>query len=472
MPSARSESRFVDRVHAASRKFHMKPTTLIALVMGLLIAAQWCAFIAIAPMQRRAALDEAGNRIDAIAAAAAFHAAALIRAGQPLDMGPQKIAGWARVQGSKVEEFPSFLRSLRPGPETKVFLRELTAGESHAASSVIAKGVLPPAYQIDGPDIMSHVISLDTRIQAVVRQPKAAALERWSGITSNITATLLFFTLIIVTLSLLLIRQLHKREVYERALVQAKEQADAGNRAKSEFLANMSHELRTPLNAIIGFAEIMKEETLGPIGSTRYRSYAGDIFQSGTHLLSLINDVLDMSKYDSGHLELQEEDVDVVALTDLCIGLMETQAQKAKVVLIKDVDSGLPPLWADSRRLRQILFNLLSNAVKFTPEGGEVRVSARVAASGFVVRITDNGIGMAPDDLPAALEPFRQVDSTMSRKHTGTGLGLPLAKHLAEMHGAIFAIETAPDIGTSVTMTFPLSRVGRRTESAAAIAAA
>ncbi len=456
---AKEKSRFVACVKFAARKFRLAPTALIALVTAVFLITMWCGLATVMSVQRQAALDEAGNRIDAIAAAASFHAASLIRSGQDVKLGNQRIASWVRVQGSKVEEFPSFLRALRPGPETTIFLRAVTPEESRGVARVIAKGVLPPVYRVDGPDIASHVVSLDTRIQALVRQPQAAALARWGYITRNIIGVMLVVTLIIVTLTVLLIREFHNREDYERALILAKEQSDAGSRAKSQFLANMSHELRTPLNAIIGFSEIMKEETLGPIGSARYQSYASDIFQSGTHLLSLINDVLDTSKFDSGHLELQEENVDIGALTDLCAALMETQAAKARVAIVKDVEPDLPLLVADPRRLRQILFNLMSNAVKFTQEGGKVRVCARATPQGFILQVADNGIGMAAEDLPTALEPFRQIDSTLSRKHSGTGLGLPLAKHLAELHGADFAIHTAPGAGTSVTITFPASRI-------------
>jgi signal transduction histidine kinase len=229
--------------------------------------------------------------------------------------------------------------------------------------------------------------------------------------------------------------------------------------SKSQFLASMSHELRTPLNAIIGFSEILKDEILGPIGSERYRDYATSIHKSGSYLLGLVNELLDFSKLDAGKLELIDEALDVGKIVGDCIHLLEPQAHKAKVDLRAAPMAKRYLLKADERRLRQILLNLLSNAVKFTPAGGEVTVSAAPNGQGFAISVADNGIGIAPEDIPRALERFGQIDSALSRKHEGTGLGLPLAKHLAELHGAEFAIESEVGVGTTVTVTFPPGRV-------------
>ena len=241
----------------------------------------------------------------------------------------------------------------------------------------------------------------------------------------------------------------------------AKLGAETANQAKSEFLANMSHELRTPLNAIIGFSEVINRGMFGPL-SERYRSYGGDIFDSGNHLLKLINEILDLSKLEAGHFELHEENVDIAAVIGTSKRLIEAQAEKAKVRLTEAIEDDLPLVRADERRMRQILINILSNAVKFTPEGGLVRVQSAVTDAGLVISVSDTGIGMSPEEIPKALEPFGQIDSTISRKYEGTGLGLPLAKHLVELHGGKLTVESALNVGTTVTIVLPAERVGSR----------
>ena len=249
-------------------------------------------------------------------------------------------------------------------------------------------------------------------------------------------------------------------------LRRALEATSADGLSKSQFLATMSHELRTPLNAIIGFSEILKDEILGPIGSARYRDYAGSIHSSGSYLLNLVNELLDFSKLDAGKLELIEEPVDVGRLVDECIHLLEPQAAKAKAHVRGLTTECRFALRADDRRLRQILLNLLSNAVKFTPEGGEVSVSVAMKKDGLAIAVADTGIGIAEEDIPRCLERFGQIDSALSRKHQGTGLGLPLAKHLAELHGGALTIQSEFGTGTTVTVTFPPSRVLAEREAA------
>jgi signal transduction histidine kinase len=233
--------------------------------------------------------------------------------------------------------------------------------------------------------------------------------------------------------------------------------AEAANRMKSEFLANMSHELRTPLNAIIGFSEVIKTGAFGPL-QERYREYATDIFNSGSHLLKLINELLDLTKLEAKQFELQEDYLDFGALAASAVHLMEPQAESAKVKLTSYIEKELPVIRADDRRMRQILFNLLSNAVKFTREGGRVQVAARITGEGVLVMVKDDGIGMSPEQIPKAMEPFRQIDSKISRKYEGTGLGLPLTKHLVELHGGTLNVESALNVGTTVTFTIPRER--------------
>lgn len=251
------------------------------------------------------------------------------------------------------------------------------------------------------------------------------------------------------------------RKRSEESLVQALEQADLASRAKSEFLANVSHELRTPLNAIIGFSEVVKDEMMGSLGNERYREYIGDIHQSGRHLLSLINDILDLSKIEAGKLELEESDVPVTDLVRACLRLMAQQAEVEGLDLIADLHEPLPPVRSDSRVLKQILLNLLSNAIKFTMAGGEVKVTARGSASnGLVLEVSDTGIGMTPEDLEVAMTPFARGGSAMVRQHEGTGLGLPLVNRFVTGLGAKLTIDSRFQEGTTVRVEFQAARNG------------
>jgi signal transduction histidine kinase len=244
--------------------------------------------------------------------------------------------------------------------------------------------------------------------------------------------------------------------------------AEAASRAKSSFLASMSHELRTPLNAVIGFSETMQIEPFGPLGSDRYKEYLSDIHGSGTHLLAVINNILDISRSDAGLGELQEEVFDLGVKIGDIIGMMRKQAVAGNVSLTAELAPDLPRFNGDGRRIRQMLLNLLSNALKFTPAGGAVTVRAFCTADGLVICVTDTGIGIAPADFSKALEPFGQVDSRLSRKYEGTGLGLPLTRQMAELHGGSLTLDSTPGDGTTVTVTLPEWRLVPRAEACAA----
>jgi signal transduction histidine kinase len=247
------------------------------------------------------------------------------------------------------------------------------------------------------------------------------------------------------------------REARDR-MAEAKEEAEAASRAKTEFLANMGHELRTPLNAIIGFSEIMRDGTFGPIAE-RYVEYAGAIADSGSHLLDVINGILDMARAEANRLVLVEEEVEIARAIAFSLGTIEEMARRAEIDCHTNIPDDLPKFFGDAAKLRQILINLLSNAVKFTPAGGEVRVTVeRDREDGLAFRVEDNGIGIAPDKLSLALTPFGQIDSGLDRKYEGLGLGLPLAKHLVELHGGTMEIESAPGKGTAVIAHFPRER--------------
>jgi len=245
------------------------------------------------------------------------------------------------------------------------------------------------------------------------------------------------------------------------ALQHAAETAESANRAKSEFLAAMSHELRTPLNAIIGFSSILENESFGPLGNTRYRSYAEDISSSGQHLLALINDILDLSKVESGVDELHESLIEVPNVIESVIRLVRQRANDGGLTLESDVPDYLPLLRADERKLKQILVNLLSNAVKFTDTGKVTLRTWSHNESGYVFQVIDTGIGIAPQDIPKALSRFGQVDSDLNRQYSGTGLGLPLTKALVEMHGGYLDLQSEVGAGTWATVRFPPERLIR-----------
>ena len=253
----------------------------------------------------------------------------------------------------------------------------------------------------------------------------------------------------------------------EQALIAARDQAELANRTKSEFLANVSHELRTPLNAILGFSEIMLHEQLGSLGDPRYREFARDIHDSGAHLLAIINDILDLSRIEAGTFAIDDEVVRVEVLFAAVQRLMQGRAAKGGLAINVDVPPGLPPVRADERALKQILLNLLSNAVKFTPAGGQVTLQARLDPDGgMALAVRDTGIGMTAADLPKALASFAQVDSSLTRKYEGIGLGLPISRALTELHGGRLELSSAPRAGTTATVHLPAGRVIDRSDAA------
>lgn len=244
----------------------------------------------------------------------------------------------------------------------------------------------------------------------------------------------------------------------ETELTEAKRAAERSSALKSDFLAKVSHEIRTPMNAIIGFAEVMRDERLGPIGTERYKDYLKDIHTSGEHVISLVNDLLDLSKIEAGRLELSFASVDLNAIVTSCLGIMQPQANRDRVIMRSQLSAKLPPVVADERSIRQIVLNLLSNASKFTEPGGQVIVSTALTDAGeAVIRVRDTGVGMTDSDVQAAMEPFRQLANARGRG--GTGLGLPLTKALVEANRAAFSIKSKVREGTLVEITFPPTRV-------------
>ncbi|MDX2072969.1 MAG: ATP-binding protein [Alphaproteobacteria bacterium] len=252
-------------------------------------------------------------------------------------------------------------------------------------------------------------------------------------------------------------KQLQEQNV---ELERSRDLAESSNRAKSQFLANISHELRTPLNAIIGFSSILMNQLFGALGDPKYLEYAKDINDSGTHLLDIINDILDLSKAEAGKLALAFEEMHVAKAIQKCVTIMTERAEKGEVRLITNVPKSLPSLVVDRLRFIQILLNVLSNAVKFTNPGGTVDISVSTketdsVVTHFVITIKDTGIGMTQEDIDKAFQSFGQVDSGLNRKYEGTGLGLPLTKKLIELHHGDITIESELGHGTSVALIFP-----------------
>jgi len=249
--------------------------------------------------------------------------------------------------------------------------------------------------------------------------------------------------------------------------------ARAASQAKSDFLAMISHELRTPLNAIIGFSEMMGQEMFGPLGDKRYKAYVEDIHGSGNHLLDVINDILDLSKAESGRLDLHEENIDLASLVETVVRLIREKALQKEIALDCNLSTSLPMLRGDRSMLTRVVLNLLSNATKFTEPGGQVSVTLKMEDDGQpVLTIRDTGIGIAPNDLKRVMEPFLQADTSLARKHEGTGLGLPLSRKMVELHGGTLVLDSVQGAGTTVRVCLPAARVVGSYAPAASAAAA
>ena len=333
-----------------------------------------------------------------------------------------------------------------------------------------SSGVFPMQYRADGLwRIVGYqrIEKLPLVVQVALSQDEA--LANWHRTTVVQAAVAIAILLVLCAMAFALNRQLRARmRAHEQLretvgeLETARAKAEESSRVKSQFMANMSHELRTPLNAIIGFSEVIRDAIMGPL-PTRYRDYARDIHSSGTHLLHLIAEVLDLSKIEVGRLELHEEPVDLAKMIGDCHRLIAERAKSGELEVTVELPAKLPVVRGDELRLKQIILNLLSNAVKFTPPGGRVTLSiAPTAEGGVALTVSDTGIGMKPEEIPIALQPFRQLDSALNRRYEGTGLGLPLAQRLAELHGGTLTIDSAAGGGTQVAVKLPPARVVSR----------
>jgi PAS domain S-box-containing protein len=249
-------------------------------------------------------------------------------------------------------------------------------------------------------------------------------------------------------------RDISGRKAAEARLVEAAEEAQAASLSKSHFLANMSHELRTPLNAIIGFADILKDEILGPLGAPKYREYVRDIAESGAHLLQLVNDILDLSRIESGRYQLTLQPLNLGEIAVSVERQFEVLAQQKRIRFVNSIGHDLPPISGDHRALRQVLYNLVSNAIKFTREGGEVSLSAAWRRDVIELAVTDTGIGIPKEALPRLGRPFEQVETSYARTHGGTGLGLAITKKLIGLHSGSLIVESELGVGSTFTVRF------------------
>jgi two-component system, cell cycle sensor histidine kinase PleC len=281
----------------------------------------------------------------------------------------------------------------------------------------------------------------------------------------NIVVETLVVAVPLILYSRRVINQLEKNRKdlsgMSRRLAFAVEEAEQANKAKSSFLANMSHELRTPLNAILGFSEVMKDQHLGPVHNPRYLSYAGDIHSSGRHLLAIINDVLDLAKIEAGKMTLDNADRFALApVLASSVGMLKGLGEKFGVTVHNEIAEDGLTVTAVERMLRQVLINLVGNAIKFTPPGGSVHLTGHMLTDGaYEIAVRDTGVGMSETEITHALTPFGQNENRLARKHDGTGLGLPLAKAMLELHGGSLKLSSVKDQGTTVTLTLPADRV-------------
>jgi two-component system cell cycle sensor histidine kinase PleC len=284
---------------------------------------------------------------------------------------------------------------------------------------------------------------------------RAAAFPGWERLAWNVAACMTVVSLLLCLLAGVAIREDRMRAQLNAALQHSAEVKRRQAQNRMDFLAHMSHELRTPLNAIIGFAEILSTELLGPIGNPKYRDCVSDLHDSGRHLLRVINDVLDVAKLDAGKMKLNAYEFDACATVREVSRMLAGLAHKARLNLVAQVPDDTIILHADERLVRQMLINLIGNAIKFTPEGGEVRVRVEaLGPRGIRFSVTDTGVGIAAEDLPRVLAPYALAERNPMRSDSDTGLGLPLTKAFAELHRAVFAIDSTPGVGTRASITF------------------
>ena len=408
----------------ANKISHIRLSSWIAVLFAGAVILPWFVFAGVILAGRDQRLDDARHNLGILAIA---YGEGVRDKPEPAELRRATALSGIRLS---IQQMAS-----RPGPQRS----SLTI--AHANGAISARAVFPAAG-----------------ISAIASQDDDRILEHWRQTVSLEAFGLALRSAIALGVGLFLFLQLRWRENTLSDLAAARIAADGSNMAKANFLANMSHELRTPLNAILGFSEIIKSAAFGPIGSN-YREYAGDIHSSGSHLLSLINEVLDLSKLEAGQFKLVEQYVNLVDLVESSTRFVEPQAQNGRVGLSHSIEPAVSLIRADERRMRQVLINILANAVKFTPPGGQVGLTVRRTGKGLLIQISDTGIGIPADKIEMAMEPFSQVEAGANRNYQGTGLGLPLAKRLVELHGGSLSLESEVSRGTVVSILLPPDRI-------------
>ena len=355
----------------------------------------------------------------------------------------------------------------------------LAARTGHRASELTRRDSFSAFEQVvEDRDVLSSYVPITSASGAIegvlevyydMTELLATVRTRQLQLQTAVGATFLLLYLLLIFGVWRSERQTRRHYYKNLDLARTAARAEEANRLKSEFLATMSHELRTPLNAILGFSEILKSQLPQAGSDQTRREYADSIWMSGRHLLNIVDDVLDMSKVEAGEMTLDREPFDPVALLESGLRLVEKQAEQQDVKLVSNIAGDLPAAFGDERRIKQVLINLLSNAVKFTPAGGRVSLWLGGAADGTLeFSVADTGIGIAPNDIAKVLTPFGQVETTYARRFGGTGLGLPIARSLVEMHGGRFTLESTLGEGTKVSFTLPPERAQSKIATAAA----
>jgi signal transduction histidine kinase len=413
-----------------------------------------------------------------------------------------RFAGIALV-GILVSYFEGYFSTIDSGPSTAISLvsdRTIMVAHWPRSAQLIGKplpaislGQLPAIgdtsiVRFDAPAdggakrraAVTRLSVQNMSLYLVISETERAMLAPWRSAVIWVAVFAAISLTVLGLLAWFVYRAIREEELWRAALLEretrlsnqaidlaaARDAAEMASRVRGEFLANMSHELRTPLNAVLGFSEIMEKELFGPLGDPRYREFVADIHSSGKHLLEVVGNILDLTKIDAGKLQLAEQEVDVVEIMQICGRLMSEAANNANITLEIRLPKHPVILLADPTRLRQILLNLLSNAIKFTSKGGVV-ASGAMDARTFVLTVTDTGIGMTAEEAEQAMQPFRQIDSSLSRRYQGTGLGLPLTKSLVDLHGGEMTVESSVGVGTTVRVVLPKWRVLRTAHDAA-----
>jgi signal transduction histidine kinase len=363
------------------------------------------------------------------------------------------VALW-RTDGTLLARYPSGVMTGTPNKKSLANHMEVLAGGNSQSGTGRVVGTVNPT-----PLLLTLRRVQGYELYTAIAMPETAILASWRTTSAYIIGGGIMIAIAIGVIAWLLMKQFAAHQLTMEARAQRDQataslkQVEAISRAKSDFLAHMSHELRTPLNAIIGFAELMKEELMGPMSQPQYRTYCGDIHASGLNLLGIVNDVLDFSQANVGKLTVERRPVDLAGVIGGLKNMFRVQVAKAGLTLSTDIPPALPPVWADEKRLKQVLINLVGNAVKFTPHGGSVRVAAHAAGDRVIISVADTGIGIPRENLPNLFEPFGELTLPhVAQKNRGAGLGLPICKQLVELLGGTLKLESQLNAGTVVTV--------------------